>query len=163
MPRRDNRFISTWSLLVTTFAIAAVMIAFEAAKQFLIPRLSLWESHLLTILFTTVPASVAAFLVGRKFAGLSHGMAKQEHAAERERLSHQMQLVLESTGHGMYGIDLQGRCTSLNIIFGLPTIRKVNVPVADYLSVTTAMCKGSSFFGSIFPFSRFAIPVFAMK
>jgi len=114
MARRDNRFSSTRSLLVTTFAVAAVMIAFEAAKQFLVPRLSPWESHFLTILFTTVLASMAAFLVGRKFARLSHGMAKQEHAAERERLSHQMQLVLESTGQGMYGIDLQGRCTFLN-------------------------------------------------
>jgi len=114
MPKRDNHFSSTRSLLVTAFAVAAVMLAFEVAKQFLIPRLSLWESHLLTILFTTVLASVATSLVGRKFARLSYRMAEQEHAAERERLSHQMQLVLESTGQGIYGIDLQGCCTFLN-------------------------------------------------
>jgi two-component system, sensor histidine kinase and response regulator len=38
----------------------------------------------------------------------------QEQAAERAQLSHQMQLLLESTGQGIYGIDLQGRCTFLN-------------------------------------------------
>jgi two-component system, sensor histidine kinase and response regulator len=38
----------------------------------------------------------------------------QEQGAERARLSHQMQLLLESTGQGIYGIDLQGRCTFLN-------------------------------------------------
>src|ERR1700745_1666003 len=38
----------------------------------------------------------------------------QEQAAERAQLSHQMQLLLESTGQGIYGIDLLGRCTFLN-------------------------------------------------
>ncbi|MGC1477019.1 MAG: response regulator [Terriglobales bacterium] len=38
----------------------------------------------------------------------------QEQGAERARLSHQMQLLLESTGQGIYGIDLQGNCTFLN-------------------------------------------------
>ncbi|HEY6304207.1 MAG TPA: response regulator [Terriglobales bacterium] len=38
----------------------------------------------------------------------------QVQAAERAQLSHQMQLLLESTGQGIYGIDLQGRCTFLN-------------------------------------------------
>ena len=56
--------------------------------------------------------------MGRKFARLSRGSAEQEHAAERARLSHQMQLVLKSTGHGIYGIDLQGRCTFLNRALG---------------------------------------------
>jgi PAS domain S-box-containing protein len=99
---------------LAAFGVAAVMLAFEAAKQVLIPHLSLWSSHLVTIFFTTVLATVAASLVGRKFAGLSRGMVEQEQAAERGRLSHQMQLVLESTGQGIYGIDLQGRCTFLN-------------------------------------------------
>ena len=38
----------------------------------------------------------------------------QVQAAEQAHLSHQMQLVLESTGNGIYGIDLQGCCTFLN-------------------------------------------------
>jgi PAS domain S-box-containing protein len=99
---------------VAAFAVAAVMLVFEAAKQFLTHRLSLWESHLITILFTTVLATVAASLVGRKFARLSRGMAEKEQAAERARLSNQIQLVLESTGQGLYGIDLQGKCTFIN-------------------------------------------------
>ena len=110
----DNRASSTRSLLVAAFAVATVMLAFETAKQFMIPRLSLWESHVITILFTTVLATVAAFLVGRKFVRLSLGTAEQEQAAERARMSHQMQLVLESTGEGIYGIDLRGNCTFIN-------------------------------------------------
>src|SRR5580704_13841938 len=107
MLRPDNHARSTRWLLLAAFGVAAVMLAFEAAKQVLIPHLSLWSSHLVTIFFTTVLATVAASLVGRKFAGLSRGMVEQEQAAERGRLSHQMQLVLESTGQGIYGIDLQ--------------------------------------------------------
>ena len=114
MLRPDNRARSTRSLLLAAFGVAAAMLAFEAAKQVLIPRLSLWESHLLTILFTTVLATAAASVVGGKFARLSRGMAEQEQAEERARLSHQMNLLLESTGQGIYGIDLQGRCTLLN-------------------------------------------------
>jgi two-component system sensor histidine kinase/response regulator len=114
MLRPDDYASSTRALLATAFAVAAVMLTFEVSKLFLIRHLSLWESHLITILFTTVLATLAASLVGRKFARLSRGMADQEHASERARLSHQMQLVLESTDQGIYGIDLQGRCTFLN-------------------------------------------------
>ena len=101
-------------LLLAAFTIAAVMLVFEVSKQVLIPHLSLWKSHFVTIVFTTVLATVAAYLVGRKFALVSRGMVEQEQAAERGHLSHQMQLVLESTGQGIYGTDLQGRCTFLN-------------------------------------------------
>jgi two-component system, sensor histidine kinase and response regulator len=114
MLRPNNRVRSIRSLLLAAFGVAAVMLAFEAAKQVLIPHLSLWESHVVTILFTTVLATVAASLVGRKFARMSRSMVEQEQAEERAHLAHKMQLVLESTGHGIYGIDLQGRCTFLN-------------------------------------------------
>jgi two-component system sensor histidine kinase/response regulator len=33
---------------------------------------------------------------------------------ERNRVTQQMQMLLESTGQGIYGIDLQGRCTFVN-------------------------------------------------
>jgi two-component system sensor histidine kinase/response regulator len=112
--RPDNRARSTRYLLLAASGVAAVMLAFEAAKQVLIPHLSLWESHLVTILFTTVLATAAASLVGKKFALVSRGMVQQEQAAEQAHLLRQMQLLLESTGQGIYGIDLQGRCTLLN-------------------------------------------------
>jgi hypothetical protein len=98
----DERASSTRLLLVAAFAIAGVMLAFEATKQFMLPRLSLWESHVITILFTTVLATVAASLVGRKFAPLSRGTTEQEQSAERARLSHQVQLALESTGEEVH-------------------------------------------------------------
>ena len=33
---------------------------------------------------------------------------------ERNRLAKQMEMLLESTGQGIYGIDLQGNCTFIN-------------------------------------------------
>ena len=38
----------------------------------------------------------------------------KQAAAERERLSHYNQLLLDSTGEGMYGLDRDGNCTFLN-------------------------------------------------
>ena len=64
MLRPDDSARSTRWLLLAAFAVAAVMLTFEATKQFLMPRLSLWESHLVTILFTTILTTVAAYLVG---------------------------------------------------------------------------------------------------
>jgi len=90
------------------------MLAFEATKQFLLSGLTLWESHFITVAFTVILATIATFLVGRKFATLSRIAMDRELAEERARAAHQMQLLMDSTGQGIYGIDLKGACTFLN-------------------------------------------------
>lgn len=40
--------------------------------------------------------------------------ALKKSEAKREQLTHDLRLLLESTGEGIYGIDKQGRCTFIN-------------------------------------------------
>ena len=59
------------------------------------------------------------------FVGVQDDITQDRAAeAERERLAHYNHLLLESTGEGIYGIDLDGRCTFLNAagaeLLGLP-------------------------------------------
>jgi hypothetical protein len=50
-------------LCATATAMLVGMTAYEAAKQFVFPRLSLWQSHLVTIVFSSVCATVIAAMV----------------------------------------------------------------------------------------------------
>jgi PAS domain S-box-containing protein len=48
-------------------------------------------------------------------ASLTEDITESRHAQEeRNRLTRQMQLLLESTGQGIYGIDMEGKCTFVN-------------------------------------------------
>ena len=52
---------------------------------------------------------------GVSFSAFVRDIAEQKQAEEeRDRLSNYNQLLLESTGEGMYGIDMDGDCTFLN-------------------------------------------------
>ena len=64
----------------------------------------------------------ARFSVIRDAAGkpqyvtsLTEDITERKRAQEeRDRVTQQMQMLLESTGQGIYGIDLQGKCTFIN-------------------------------------------------
>jgi PAS domain S-box-containing protein len=48
-------------------------------------------------------------------ASLTEDVTERKRAQEeRNRVAQQMQMLLESTGQGLYGIDLQGNCTFIN-------------------------------------------------
>jgi two-component system, cell cycle sensor histidine kinase and response regulator CckA len=57
-------------LMRVAAATAALMLCFEAAKQLLIPHITLWVSHFITICFTTVLGVSAAYVVGRQLMKL---------------------------------------------------------------------------------------------
>ncbi|HMD31427.1 MAG TPA: response regulator [Candidatus Acidoferrales bacterium] len=114
MPKKHHRLGFLEPVLAAAASVATVMLAFEAAKQFAFSGLSPWESHLSTVLFTTALAAVGAYFVGRKFAQLGRSAADQEMAEERDRAAHQMQLLIDSTNEGVYGINLDRRCIFLN-------------------------------------------------
>jgi two-component system cell cycle sensor histidine kinase/response regulator CckA len=60
---------------MTTFCI---MIVFELAKQALHPKISIWTSHTVTILFATLVAAVLSFTVLRKEEQLRFELASRE-------------------------------------------------------------------------------------
>lgn len=57
-------------LIRVAAATAGLMLCFEVAKQLLIPHITLWVSHLITIGFTTVLGVSAAYLVGQQLMKL---------------------------------------------------------------------------------------------
>jgi len=61
-------------------ATGCIMFVFEAAKQALYPKTSIWTSHTITILFTTLAAAVVTFAV------LNKGEAAFHESEERYRL-----------------------------------------------------------------------------
>ena len=80
-----------------------------------------WEQRLVRRDGRVVVAN-ARFSVLRDAAGkpqyvtsLTEDITERKRAQEeRNRVTRQMEMLLESTGQGLYGIDLQGNCTFIN-------------------------------------------------
>ena len=73
------------SLLLAAVAVAALMAGFEVLKQFLFPRISLWQSHAATIVFSTIVATLATYLLGRKL--IASNAKLQDDIRKREWMS----------------------------------------------------------------------------
>jgi len=67
--------------------------------------------HYLSVKFPLRDASGRIYATAGIFTDITDRKKAEE---ERSRVAHEMQLLLESTGQGIYGIDLQGKCTFLN-------------------------------------------------
>ncbi len=85
-----------------------IMFVFEVAKQALHPKISIWTSHTITILFSTLAAAVVAFAVLKK--------AKQfcfEQAASEKRYC----LLFEKSLSGVFRATLDGCIRDCNDAF----------------------------------------------
>ena len=58
------------------------MTIYEALKQFIFPNITIWQSHTVTIIFSTVCASVASFSIFRKLNVLNNELASQNIESE---------------------------------------------------------------------------------
>ncbi len=72
-------------LLVAAFVVAALMSAYEVLKQLLFPRITIWQSHLVTICFTTALALLTAHFLGRRLTALNRRL--QADILERDQIS----------------------------------------------------------------------------
>jgi len=54
-------------LIVIAAVMLVLMTLYEGAKQYLIPDISIWGSHTITIIFTTLLASITSFFILRRF------------------------------------------------------------------------------------------------
>jgi two-component system, cell cycle sensor histidine kinase and response regulator CckA len=68
-------------LIRVAAATAGLMLCYETAKQLLSPHITLWASHLITICFTTVLGTAAAYVVGQQLIKLG-----QERVQLQEQL-----------------------------------------------------------------------------
>lgn len=62
---RMPNLVSQLSLIA--FVMFIFMSVYEISKQYLFPNISLWESHIITIIFTTLIATIVSYFVLRKF------------------------------------------------------------------------------------------------
>ena len=65
-----------WQLAVIAAVMVLLMALYEGTKQILFPDISIWGSHVMTIVFTTLLAVSVSFLILREF-----------HGAYRDRLA----------------------------------------------------------------------------
>jgi len=72
------------------------MTLFEVVKQFIFPDIGIWESHIMTIFFTTAVAVIAAYIALKKYQIL-HKQLLEEFAkcAEAEEANRQLHVKLE--------------------------------------------------------------------
>jgi PAS domain S-box-containing protein len=64
-------------VLLVMIIMLVWMTGYELSKEWLFPHLRLWESHLITVLFSTIIATVAAFLIFRKYQTLLEQLTRE--------------------------------------------------------------------------------------
>jgi two-component system, cell cycle sensor histidine kinase and response regulator CckA len=107
------------TVLGAGLAVLLGMGAFEGLKQSLWPRLTLWESHFLTIAFSTLAGLLASYWATRRLKGVFERFLAESH--ERERLHfEQEELFRSAMNHastGMALIAMDGRYLKVNPAF----------------------------------------------
>jgi len=86
-----------FSLLYISLITILIMTIYEATKQELLPKLTLWESHIITILFTGFTAPLAAYFVIKKVFELKNKLAVE--LTEKEKAYNQLNELNEYLEH----------------------------------------------------------------
>jgi signal transduction histidine kinase len=93
------------SLALTLVLTAAGLTAMEITKQLLAPEISIWESHVVTIIFGSAIATLAAFFVLRRQDKLQCQLAEHEQQAailaERTRVARDIHDTLSQSFTGI--------------------------------------------------------------
>ncbi len=122
MPERSFRNNLNWLTLVAAASVAALMFVFELTKQILSPHISLWQSHAITICFTTLLAMLAVYAVGRRFRSLSRKLKADLTERERigaalERSEARYRSLFERNKAGVFRSTADGRFLDFNESF----------------------------------------------
>ena len=90
MNKASNRSTQSERLVPRLLIIASVMLVtmtmYEALKQFIFPDISIWESHLITIIFSTIVATIAGYFILEKQIRLNNALAKKNTESETLRI-----------------------------------------------------------------------------
>ncbi len=102
------------SLLVVFLCTLAVMTIFEVVKQILNPSITIWQSHIITILFTSCLSIIIAYFAFQSLHDahrrLSEELKKRIAAENLLRKSEaEYRTFVESADESIYTVDLQGK------------------------------------------------------
>jgi PAS domain-containing protein len=107
-------------VLAETMIVAlSGMTIFEIVKSLLFPDLTLWQSHIVTIVFSGVVSVIAVLVVNRKQERLHRQLRAEmrEHQRKDEALHHaheELKEILESISDAFYAVDHEWRLTYIN-------------------------------------------------
>jgi len=124
-PEEGQRFSTTLQVVAAAVIAALCFLIFESSKEFVFGTLSSgrtvsrWESHVYTIIFGALVAALLAYFIGRKRNRLYHDLlessARNRETTEQLALSEERyRMLLDSTGEGIFGVDMKGCCTFIN-------------------------------------------------
>lgn len=107
--RETTQEVSRGAILVRTFVLVTFAgIAFQAAKHFLSPHITIWQSHIATVIFLSVSSTVAAHVSMRRRA-----IGRQLADAERTGLT----TAIEQAAEGVMITDAVGTIQYVNPAF----------------------------------------------
>ena len=91
---RAPTFSLTAGVLTVGIATAVLTYLFELSKQAFIPTITLWKSHFLTIVFTTVLASCSSYFVGRRLQTLNVLLEERisDRTTELAKANHELEI-----------------------------------------------------------------------
>src|SRR5205823_15026783 len=103
-----------WLTFLAAATVAGLMFCYELIKQLLFPHITIWQSHLITIGFTTLLAVAAMYAVSGRVRALIRKLAAD--LLERERMTAAMQLsdaryrsLFERNKAGVFRSSSEGR------------------------------------------------------
>lgn len=86
MPQKKTKSRLFKPLSITFFVMVVCMSLYETLKQFIIPGITIWESHIITITVSSIAATLAAYFLYRKFEKLNdvalHEIKERKQAQE---------------------------------------------------------------------------------
>ncbi len=116
-------------LAVTLLATSLSMAIFETAKSIVFPNLTMWESHAVTIAFTTCLAVGAAYILSRKLTSQTRYAQIKQITAES---------IVNNAAEGILTINKRGQILSINPaaekFFGYGEAEVVNLSVTHLLA-----------------------------
>jgi PAS domain S-box-containing protein len=122
MPQHPQHLSAPVSPLLAVFAVAVLTLAYEAAKQFFFPHITIWQSHIVTVCFVTILSALAIYFTGRRLEGLNKQLTSD--IAEREKIGKALRQseiryrsLFERNKAGVFRSTLDGRFLDCNDAF----------------------------------------------
>ncbi len=122
MPQRPQHTSAPLLPLLPVFVVSALTLAYEGAKQFFFPHITIWQSHVVTVCFVTVLSALAIYVAGRRLDRLNKRLASD--IAEREKIGKALRQsetryrsLFERNKAGVFRSTLEGNFLDCNEAF----------------------------------------------